>query len=162
MNSTKKIQTEFGQANIHLIETKQGYWGLHGDTDWDATMFWKFYPAYLVLVSARGLFDWGPVKYRSNAQLEHKGTSEIKITEGELYVAMNGEIDLERNKAEEKVKGLEEFFTDKGFDLQITEEEDFSTRLDLRRKIQWYDNKLPKWAINKISKPDLKSLYLKE
>ena len=161
MDLTKKIKTELGQANICLIETNQGYWGLHGDTDWDATMSWEFYPAYAVLVSVKGLYEWGPIRYRNNAQVEHKGTSEVQITKGEIYVAMDKKIDLQRNMAEKYVNELKDFFTNKGFHLQINKEEDFSTRLDLLKRIEWYDDKLPKWAMNKITKPDIKSLYLK-
>ncbi|MEK7568968.1 MAG: hypothetical protein AAB497_02545 [Patescibacteria group bacterium] len=128
---------------VSVVKTVQGYLGTHGDWHWDANRYWKYYPAYIVTISAEGLFSWGPYKYRENSRKEHSGFAKVNVSDGWIFASEkeNSEATKEdwrelKNKAEEFALDLATEMENNGFAVEFVFLEDNETSFDLRKKIK--------------------------
>lgn len=140
-----------GSAKIKILKTKQGVYGLHGQTGWDDTPYWEFKDALIVTSQAYGDIDWGPFKQRKNSKKEHRGTSQINILEAEIL--------RDENEAQEKSLNLAITLEEKRFEIEIEEGEDYEPRI---LKTHYKLDILLEDFIEKQFHPKLEEVYLKD
>jgi hypothetical protein len=102
------------EAKITIVKTRNGEYGLHGDTHWDALPYWEYYPASIVEVS-------------------HANNSEIKIFTDwsrEIYDTPISNDDYSRAKELGENWALEEAITleKQGYLVNLVFEEDYNSR----------------------------------
>lgn len=146
------------RCKITLIETKDGSYGMHGQTGWDDLPYWEFWPAWIVDLRMDGLWDFGPYKLGPDAQHEYAGTTHVHLQEGH--------IDRDQKKAEDLALELALSLEERGFAPEIGFLVDYSTPRNLRKKLRFLDDRLPielRWRLkDEYRSPSHADLYAKE
>jgi hypothetical protein len=138
----------FGTAKLRVLRTRQGEYGLHGQTGWDDLPYWEFYDAWIVTVQTYGYVDW-MFKYRKNAKTEYTGKSKINILETNLLKT--------EAEAEDKALTIAGELEEKGFKIEIEIGEENEAR-NLGRNYAMEE--IPKGLVLRRFQPRIIDVYL--